>query len=183
VKKAVIALAALFLAAGIAAAAEPAAKTSKSATGEDFAILFDLKSLLLATDSFEDGYQAGAGLKWWMLDAFALRGLLAFESNTLEEITETVFGISAGVEWHPAARARVSPYVGAFAGTRVLAITDMDTALDLYGGAMAGAEVRLWQNIALFAEYQLVVSDDIDGVTVRFGGPDCVQVGLAIYFM
>ncbi len=181
-KKAVIALAALFLTAGIATAVEPAAKESKSATDGDFAILFDLKSLLLATDSFEDGYQAGAGLKWWMLDAFALRGLLAFESNTLEDVTETVFGISAGVEWHPA-RTRVSPYVGAFAGTRVLAITDMDTALDLYGGAMAGAEVRLWQNIALFAEYQLVVSDDIDGVTVRFGGPDCVQVGLAIYFM
>jgi hypothetical protein len=177
-KKAIFVLALALVAALSPLAAQPAAKASHYS---DFGLIFDLQSLLLSTDSFEDGYQAGAGLKWWMRDKLALRGLFTFEFNSLEAVNETMAGLSAGLEWHPAPK-KISPYLGGFLGMRMTAVTAEDPAFDLYMGGMGGVEMAIWQNINVYGEYELVASLDADGFTVGMGGPGAVHLGLIVYF-
>jgi hypothetical protein len=174
------------LAGAFAAPAAPAkAKTSASSgTPSQFAFIFDLKNLLLSIEEFEDGYQAGAGIKWWALDSIAVRGLANLNLNAQDDVLTTSFGISAGAEWHPIKK-KVSPYLGGFAGIRATAVSPNPgdaNRIDIYFGGMGGAEIAVWENLGFYAEYNLVAAIDANGFTVDFGGANSAQLGLLIYF-
>jgi opacity protein-like surface antigen len=181
----IIVLLAILTFAGAYAAPAKAKTSTASATDSQFAFVFDLKNLLLSIEEFEDGYQAGAGLKWWAMDILAVRGLANLNLNALDGVTTTAFGISAGAEWHPLQRRKVSPYVGGLAGFRATTIAPTgngENRIDIYFGAMGGAEIAVWENLSFYAEYNLIGSIDANGFTLDLGGANSAQLGLLVYF-
>jgi hypothetical protein len=152
-------------------AAEPAQQT--------LGFVFEMKNLLLSINPYDDGYQTGAGLKWWMMKNIALRGLLNFDLNIFNNVTTAELGLSCGLEFH-FTQTKVSPYVGGFAGTRMTVAAV--NAIDLYAGAMAGVEMRVWENVGAFAEYDLLLRLDAAGFTAGIGAGGGAQVGLIVYF-
>lgn len=162
-------------------AAAPAQSKPKAGTVSDFAFIFDLKNLLLSIEEFEDGFQSGVGLKYWALDVLAVRALANFNLNANNDVTTTAFGLSAGAEWHPVKR-KVTPYAGGFAGLRATSQTGAEGRVDFYFGGMGGAEFAVWENLSFYAEYNLLVSNDINGWTIDVGGANSAQLGLLVYF-
>ncbi len=153
-------------------------------------LLFDCKNLL-ALNGFEDGYQAGAGVKFWATPSIAARALLRIDHNAPDaasgDPTTTEFGLGLAGEWHPRQRAAASPYLGAMAGFQLYKASDLpDTLIDLYVGGLFGVEVKLLQSISCFAEDQLLGAWDDAGFTLSLGteGSDGsrVLVGLIFYF-
>lgn len=166
-------------------AAPAKSKASTSSDDSSLAFVFDLKNLLLSIEEFEDGYQAGIGVKWWPVDILAVRGLANFSLNSLNNDTTTAFGVSGGAEWHPLQRQKVSPYLGAFAGVRATMVAPNPgdaNRIDIYFGGTGGAEVAVWENLSFYAEYNLIGSIDANGFTVDLGGTNSAQLGLLIYF-
>jgi hypothetical protein len=174
--------AAVFLVLPLALSAAGGAAKSSGQWG----LLFDAKNLLLLS-GFEDGYQAGAGVKYWVQPAFAARAIVGLQSNTPQNstITTTSMGLGLAGEWHPA-RADVSPYLGPLAGFRMLAVTGATTRADFYVGGLFGAEVKVLSSVSLFAEYDLIASWDINGFSLDFGmdgaGGGKALLGLIVYF-
>jgi hypothetical protein len=157
-----------------------------AATGGDWGLMFDARNLL-SLGSFEDGYQFGAGIKYWASPKIAVRALLGVDHNTAPDSgpSKTFIGLGLAGEWHPK-RGDVSPYAGALAGFRMLAETDQTTAVDIYFGALFGAEAKLKGPISLFAEYDLIASFDINGFSVNLGtdgaGGGKALLGFIVYF-
>jgi len=158
---------------GIAAAApnDPPAET--------LAIVFDLQSLVSVASPYDDGYQSGVGCKWWPKDSLAVRALVGLELNAQDGQTTTELGVSGAAEWHPSRRPTVSPYAGGLAGLR--ATMDGENRVDLYLGGLAGAELRLFGPVALYAEYRLLAALDSGGFTLSLGGAGSAQLGLLFY--
>jgi len=174
----------------ISSASAFAQARSTASTSDKWGLLINAKKLL-ALDGFEDGYQAGAGVKYWIQPKLAARGLVMVEHNTPPEESatpaETSIGLGFAGEWHPNGRAAASPYVGGLAGFRTLTIEGVDeTRIDIYLGGMFGVEVKLLQSISCFAEYQLLGAFDNAGFTLSLGteGSDGSRVllGLIFYF-
>jgi hypothetical protein len=164
---------------------------AKDASAQNrWGFLFDSKNLL-ALDGFEDGYQAGAGVKYWITPSIAARALLRIDHNTPPEesleLIRTEIGLGLAGEWHPAKRAATSPYFGGLAGFQILSVENApETLIDIYFGGIAGVEVKLLQSISCFAEYQLLGALDSEGFTLSLGteGSDGsrVLIGLIFYF-
>jgi hypothetical protein len=167
------------------AAAAPAAAAPNSPDGK-WGLLFNAKNLL-SLDGFEDGYQAGAGVKYWAWPKMAVRGLIGVDHNTNSTGTYslTIIGLGLAGEWHPK-RAEVSPYLGPLLGGRMLAETNQTTKVDLYFGGMFGAEAKIMGPLWAFAEYDLVASFDINGFSVNLGtngsGGGKAMIGIVVYF-
>jgi hypothetical protein len=163
---------------------------SKAVSENRWGFLFDCKNLL-ALNGFEDGYQAGAGAKFWVNSDIAVRALARINHNTPPEesaaLASTEIGLGLAGEWHPKQRAAASPYVGALAGFQALSEENADaTLIDFYFGGIFGVEVKLLQSISCFAEYQLLAAWDIEGFTLSLGtkGSDESRalIGLIFYF-
>lgn len=146
-------------------------------TPHNFGLVFEMRNLLLTIDPYTDGYQAGAGVKWWPGKSLALRGLVGANLNVFEGVATMQAGVSAALEYH-LALGRISPYLGALAGFRVNIAAE--NSIDLYAGALGGAEMSIWENISAYAEYGLLMSLDTNGFTLSLGQGG-VQVGLIIY--
>ena len=153
-------------------------------------LLFDCKNLL-ALNGFEDGYQAGAGVKYWITSEIAARALARIDHNTPPEestaLASTEFGLGLAGEWHPDQRAAASPYVGGLAGFQILAEENApETLIDFYLGGIFGVEVKLLSAVSCFAEYQLLAAWDDAGFTLSLGteGSDKSRalIGLIFYF-
>jgi len=175
----------MFMMIAFAGAYAAPAKAKASPPDSSLAFVFDLKNLLLSIEEFEDGYQAGVGLKWWAMDILAIRGLANFNLNSLAGVTTTAFGVSAGAEWHPLQKKKVSPYLGGFVGIRATTISPNPgdaNRIDIYFGGSGGAEIAVWENISFYAEYNLIGSIDANGFTIDLGGTNGAQLGLLIYF-
>lgn len=187
-RAALIAATALFLLClALPAAAAPGAEASKGqAPRGSLGFLFGANSAL-SFDGFADGYQAGAGLKYWLSPTFALRGLLGVEHNTVLSgaTSTTTIGLGAAGEWH-LLTGSVSPYAGALCGARMLAETGQALRFDVYAGALGGVEVKIYGPISAFAEYQLLASFDSNGFSLNLGtdgsGGGSALIGLAVYF-
>lgn len=181
----------LVLALALAASCTAFSETKGSADGSNrWGILLDCKNLL-ALNGFEDGYQAGAGAKYWIKPDIAARALVRIEHNTPPEESSsparTELGLGAAGEWHPAKRSAASPYLGGLAGFQLVAVEGADeTLVDLYLGGLFGVEVKLLDSISCFAEYQLLAAWDIKGFTLSLGaeGSDTSRalIGLIFYF-
>jgi hypothetical protein len=152
-----------------------AAETAQQSLG----FVFEMKNLLLSINPYDDGYQTGAGLKWWMMKNIALRGLLNFDLNIFNNVTTMDLGVSCGLEYH-LTQSKASPYIGAFAGTRMTMAAV--NAFDVYAGGMAGVEMRVWENVGAFVEYDLLLRLDAAGFTAGIGAGGGAQVGLIVYF-
>jgi hypothetical protein len=148
--------------------------------------LFDAKSLL-ALSGFEDGYQAGAGLKYWATPSIAARALVGVEHNTPKgsSVSTSTIGLGLAGEWH-FKRGAASPYAGPLLGARLLATTGQTTYVDLYFGGLVGAEAKILDNISFFGEYQLLASLDANGFTLTLGadgsGAGKALLGIIVYF-
>jgi hypothetical protein len=171
-------------------AASAQGKGSSGAGADEWGLLFDCKNLL-ALDGFDDGYQGGAGVKYWINPSFAARALLRIDHNTPPETSPspatTEFGLGVAGEWHPGKRSAASPYFGGLAGFQIYAKEGApQTLIDFYLGGMAGVEVKLLNAISCFAEYQLLGAFDIQGFTLSLGteGSDGSRalLGLIFYF-
>lgn len=140
----------------------------KKDTDPAWGLLFDLGNILSA-ETYSDGYQAGAGMKYRMREGFALRGLVGIDCNVLDSVASTTLGLGAAGEWHLAS-GTVSPYAGPLAGMRFLFRTGSDNLVDIYFGAMFGVEVEVIRQLSIFAEYDLVASLDASGFSLGLGG-------------
>ncbi|PKL24657.1 MAG: hypothetical protein CVV47_09485 [Spirochaetae bacterium HGW-Spirochaetae-3] len=173
-KKTFLALAIALLASQFSVA-EPA----KAGVGRGIGLVFDFQGFLETVGSYEDGYQAGAGKKWWFEDSLALRGLASVAYNAIDGESSSAWGLSAACEWHPARR-KASPYLGGFLGAR--ATMAAENRIDLYFGGLGGVELAFWENVSLYAEYNMLASVDVDGFSVSLGGEDSAQLGFIVYF-
>jgi hypothetical protein len=183
-KKIIILLSLALIAAG------GASSQAKGGGDARWGLLLDCRSLL-ALNGFEDGYQAGAGAKYWIDQGLAARGLVRIDHNTPPEDSiapaSTEFGLGAAAEWHPAKRAAASPYLGALAGFQLYAEEGAEnTLIDLYLGGLFGVELKLLNTVSCFAEYQLLAAWDDKGFTLSLGteGSDASRavIGLIFYF-
>jgi hypothetical protein len=176
-----LALVVIFVAAQ-AVAVYSQAPSQKSKLG----LVFNAKNLL-SLNGYEDCYQAGAGFKYWILPAFAARGLVGIEHNTNSagDASTTTLGLGLAGEYHPVQK-DVSPYVGGLLGLRSLFVTDQTTAVDLYFGGLAGVEFKVLGPVSAFAEYDLVATLDSNGFSINLGtdgsGGPAATIGLIVYF-
>jgi hypothetical protein len=185
-KKVVILASLTLMAAGIAFS------QSKGSVENKWGLLLDCKNVL-ALNGFEDGFQAGAGVKYWVDPSIAARALVRVDHNTPPDVStspaHTEVGLGVAGEWHPSKRAAASPspYVGGLAGFQLYAEEGAEsTLIDLYLGGLFGVELKLYNTISCFAEYQLLAAWDKKGFTISLGaeGSDSsrVLVGLIFYF-
>lgn len=177
-----IALALAPLAAQQKAAEKPAAPkpAAAAAAAPDMAFLFSFTDLVSPFGTYDDGFLTGAGFKYWFVDRIAGRALLnvAVEPDPVTEEHETSVSLSVAGEYH-FRRGKASPYAGAILGFETL----MDTTgnyLDYCVGAMGGVEIRVFENLALFAEYQALLTGTINGIAFNLG--DRAVLGFAVYF-
>lgn len=181
----VLSLACSILAAPLFAQAKqaPAAAGTETAVSQgkgNLALLFNLKDLMTPLSPYSDGFQSGAGAKYWILDGLAARGLLSLEiaPGQNEATGTTSVGVSAAGEWHPRPGS-ISPYAGGLAGLAML-FANAGPELDFCFGAIGGVEFELYRNIRLFAEYQALFKRTLEGFGFDFG--NSAVLGLAVYF-
>ena len=157
-------------------------KTTKEAADipdkGDFALVFNLDNILAAVSPYNDGYQAGAGIKYWFSNKLGGRGLvfMLMEPDTSGSITS--LALSAALEYHPLP-GRISPYVGGILGSK-FRFTPTQNYLNYFLGGLGGLEVRVLQNFAIYAEYQAILLRDDDGFWFKLGTD--AFLGLVIYF-
>ena len=149
--------------------------------GQRLGIIFNATSILGTIAESSDGVLAGLGLKYWLSDKGALRGLLEFDlSNPGAGTTTTVFGLSAAFEYH-FVKGKVSPYTGGIAGIEVTAVTGNPANLELFLGGLLGAEVRILDFLGLFAEYNLRLTFDEPALDFELGLGNAGQIGVIVY--
>lgn len=173
---------------GLAAQASP--KATPEAGKGDLGLLVKFQNVSSGLLAFEDGVQQGVGVKYWLKDDLALRGLLGLYLNAYKpegadetELSTTV-SLGAGLERHrPAGKA--SPYAGGFAGVELEGVSGT-AAFGCYAGAMAGIEYRILSLSTFFVEYQLLCRYDLKGLTVTIGNIEdplgALVCGLCFYF-
>jgi hypothetical protein len=152
-------------------------------------LMFDISDAF-NVNAVKDGYQVGAGCKFYPLANLALRALIGIDHVASEdaagvETVTTAFAFGLAGEWHFTTGA-VSPYLGGLFGVRTLAETGQPNLLDFYFGALFGVEATIYQNLSLFAEYDLIASVDAAGFSVKLGDMNGTGqgalFGLIVYF-
>lgn len=179
--KKVLTIALSCLLAAISLSAQSKAATKKeSGEGPDMAFLFSFSEGHLLPSSYNDGYQAGAGLKYWFSEAWSGRALLALKVThvSLDDTTTSTLGASVAGEYHLRA-GPVSPYIGAILACQVLS-EDTGSFMDFAFGALGGLELRALRNLSFFAEYQALFIRDINGFAFALGQKPVL--GFAVYF-
>jgi hypothetical protein len=113
----------------------------------DCGIIFNTSDILLSLES----YQGGIGMKFgW--GNIALRGTF----DVLYNGSADAFNINGGIglEYH-LFKGPVSPYVGAIVSAGYMWQKDVSTEIPVTIGAIAGAEVFIFDFLSFFAEYCL----------------------------
>jgi hypothetical protein len=176
-----VAIALSCLLAALSLGAQPKAGAKKeSGDKTDMAFLFSFSEGRVLPASYNDGYQAGAGLKYWFSEAWSARALLAVKvvHASLDDTTTSTFGLSAAGEYHLRVGA-ASPYVGALVACQILS-EDTGGFVDYAFGPLGGLELVVLKNLSLFAEYQALFVRDINGFSFALGQKPVF--GFAVYF-
>lgn len=149
----------------------------------------------------------GFGIKFYLADNVALRGSLGLGSSTTstprandttgktDDVTDLVFGINPGLEFHLVNAGPVTAYTGVFVnytGSWNFSGDEADTLVgtttrsfsSFGGGAIFGVEYFPWSSVSLAAEYQLGVSatstsTNRKGVTAD--GPSYLDIGIGAF--
>jgi hypothetical protein len=172
----------VLLPAGLAAQEEE--KTGLNLKDKRLGLIFNFIGLSgFLIGEHDDGGQTGTtagglGMKLWLGEKTAVRGLLDLEHQNVSGTTDTYFGLSAAFEYHFLQR-RVSPYGGGLAGLQVQ--TGTANNLGLYFGALLGAEFELVENLNLFGEYNLLVEINEPRFDVSLGLGNNAQIGIIVY--
>ena len=186
-KKWLIALIFVLAVASLAFGADKAAPKTKPAAKEaaesDFLGGRDLGLIVNLVDPFTlaeagDGVQAGLGMKLWLGDRSALRGLLALDFQYDGAAVDLGFGVSAAYEHH-LSTGKISPYVGGIVGTGLQLGTVQN--LTVYLGGLLGAEVQVIERVAFFVEYELLFRMDEPDFLIDLGIGNNAQLGVIIY--
>ncbi len=139
----------------------------KVASQGDKAVLFTFSGLNNLGASL---YQGGFGMKYFMADKVALRGMLIVgaDDKTTKTTPETTddgltIGIGCAIEYHLSLASSVSPYIGGGIFYQYSSETQdpgsyKSTANNLGLGALIGVEYFFNQNLSLSAEYQFGLS-------------------------
>jgi hypothetical protein len=145
--------------------------------GRDLGLIFNLVDPFTLAGA-GDGMQTGFGMKLWLNDRSVVRGLLDLDFHTDPGTTTTIVGLSAAYEHH-FQKGKVSPYAGGILGTQVL--IGAAPNLVLYAGGLLGVEVRVFESLALFAEYSLLVSMDEPSFDVELDIGNNAHLGVIVY--
>ncbi len=167
-KKAILlSIFALFITLGLCAQAKAGGAKNSAKEPPKAGFIFAFQNLLDAIMPFNDGYQNGAGMKLWFGKNLAARALLGFNFNAPQGgvDTTTLISLGAGAEYH-LKPGKASPYLGGLIGTRMDLSSGQQAALDFYLGGMAGAEIQILDNLAIYGEYQLKLVLDSMGTTI-----------------
>jgi hypothetical protein len=152
------------------------------AKGQKLGLVFNVTNLLMDVGTASDGLIGGLGLKYWLGDKAALRGILEFSyaADSAADTSSTLFGLSAAFEYH-FVRAKVSPYVGGLAGLEVATATGTPSDFGFYVGPILGAEVSLLDYLGLFAEYILLLRMNEPNFFLDLTIGNAASIGLIIY--
>ena len=167
----------VLLPAGLAAQEEE--KTGLNLKDKRLGLIFNFIGLagdLIAENN--DGVQGGLGMKLWLGEKTAVRGLLDLRHQNVSGTADTWIGVSGAFEYHFLQR-RISPYGGGLAGVEVQ--TGTTNNLGLYFGALLGAEFELVENLNLFGEYNLLVEINEPRFDVNLGHGNGGQIGIIVY--
>jgi len=150
-----------------------------------WALMFDISDTF-NVKAFKDGYQGGAGCKYYAWPTLAFRALADIDFVTAVDpvgarTVNSALSLGLGVEKHLKTEG-VSPYWGGLLGARTLSQTGQPNRIDFYFGALFGLEVAIFRNFSLFAEYDLVASLGADGFSIRLGNDKGTLFGVAVYF-
>jgi hypothetical protein len=162
--------------------ASGAGAQGKGGQAGNLGLIFNVSDLLMAISPSSDGVSAGVGLKYWLAQKSALRGILEFTyaSNSATNTSSLNLGLSAAYEYH-FVRARVSPYAGGLAGFHVSTATGAPNDFAFYLAGILGAEVTLIDSVALFAEYNLRMLFNDPNFNLGLTLGNNFQIGLIIY--
>jgi hypothetical protein len=163
---------------GVALAAGAQAK--KGLGGEKLGIIFNIWDLA-GSDSSSDGLSAGLGMKYWIGQKTAIRGLLDFERyrDSGADTTDFFFGLSGAFEYH-FVTGNISPYTGGLVGLRIQGGDASDLGLLLAG--LLGVEVRVMSAVSLFAEYSLsLFINDPTNFDLVLGAGNNAAIGVVVY--
>ncbi len=127
-----------------------------------------------------DSVQTGLGMKLWLNDRSVLRGLVSFtlDIDTVADTTDMGFGLSAAYEHHWST-GKVSPYVGGIVGTQMG--IGAGPGLSVYLGGLLGAEVKIIESVAFFAEYALIFRMADPDLFIDLGIGNNAVLGIIIY--
>lgn len=146
----------------------------------DMAFLFSFTSLALPLSSYGDGFQSGAGFKYWIAEEIAARALLTAltEPDAVTGTSTTTLGFSAAGEYH-LSLGTASPYIGGLIAASFL-FDDSGDYIDYALGLFAGVELSLLRNLSLYGEYQALLVRDVSGLAFSIGAKPLL--GIAVYF-
>jgi hypothetical protein len=154
---------------------------SVGAQQQKLGLIFNLWDLLaLEGVASSDGLSAGVGMKYWLGDKMAIRGLLDFERrrDSAADTTESFFGVSGAFEYH-FTTGRVSPYTGGLVGLRIEGGDASNLGLLLSG--LFGVEVRVMDALGLFGEYSLSLFIDEPDTNIVLGAGNNAAIGVVVY--
>jgi hypothetical protein len=170
---------ALVLVVAMGASAQ-AKQSTAAARGQKLGLVFNVTNILLDIQEASDGVSAGLGMKYWLADKMALRGVLDFNYTSNSVTTSSNFGLSGAFEYH-LIKAKVSPYVGGLVGIHVIGATGTPLDFGFFVGGVLGAEVAVLDYLGLFAEYNLRLNMNEPSFGVDLGLGNNAQIGLIIY--
>jgi hypothetical protein len=153
---------------------------SAGAQAQKWGLVFNLWDVATESVASSDGISAGLGVKYWIAEKMALRGLLDFEhaSNSAADTSSTYFGLSAAFEYH-FKTGKVSPYAGGLVGVGILTGDTNDLALTL--GGLLGVELRVMDALGLFAEYALSMYVNEPDFQLELGAGNNASIGVVVY--
>jgi hypothetical protein len=149
--------------------------------GQRLGIIFNVPDILMNVENSSDGLMAGLGLKYWLKEKTAIRGLLEFTLfNPGAGTTTTTFGLDGAFEYH-FAKGKVSPYTGGIAGIEITSTTGSPVAMGLILGGILGVEVRVLDYLGLFAEYNLRIFYSDPEFDLVLGMGNNASLGVIVY--
>jgi hypothetical protein len=163
---------------GCFAYAAPAA--GDAAPEKQIGLLFSLTSLATPLLPYSDGFQAGAGVKYWPTKNIATRFLLAggVVPSSIDDTSITTLGLSAAGEYH-FRPGDISPYLGGVLGLSTL-FDSSGAYLDYCAGVYGGVEIVIVKNFSCFCEYSALFKRTIDGFAFDLAKE--ARFGLIVYF-
>lgn len=143
-------------------------------------LLMNLGAGLFDVNEYSDNFQSGIGIKKWMPNNSAIRGLvnLHLYYHRLLEQFHCSCGIGFTYEKHLSSRI-LTPFCGFTGGAQFAVYPKF--SYDIYGGAILGAEAHLLDYLSLFVEYDLLLEFGDAQYALDLGIGNNAQIGLIIY--
>ena len=134
-------------------------------------LIFNTNDLLLDIES----YQGGLGIKRYLKEDTAIRGLLDF--NYSKANNSFLINVGASLEHHLSS-GRITPYIGGFLNLEFIYYKDEIDAdnwtkvssFPISIGPMFGAELFIFDFLSVFAEYNLAISYTITTTKTSVAG-------------